>query len=414
MQQGSVSLAILAGGRSRRMGQDKAFAEFGRGTLIEWLRDRFAGLFPHTFIVAKDAARFRGLGLPVVADALPALSPTVGVYTAVLASPTSRTLCLGCDIPFVTPAVLKVLAERSEGHEALVPRDGSGLQPMCAVYGKATLDALERMLDADERRIDLIFERVATEYLDVAGLGLGDPAQLFLNVNTQAELAAARLSAEGMALTGLAGVEPRSGTVPGTARPALPVLAPRVEEFLARVALPTASFVGKKKSGKTTALAGVIAELTRRGRRVAAMKHDMHGFAIDVPGTDSHRLREAGAVVTVISSPEDVAIMSAVGEDLPLSGLVARLREPIDIVLTEGFMRQPAPKFEISRAERSTTLIAPPDELLGIMADQGFPGHSAPRFALDDYGAVADVLDSFIAGWRTARRPAADPGRNDG
>jgi molybdopterin-guanine dinucleotide biosynthesis protein B len=126
----------------------------------------------------------------------------------------------------------------------------------------------------------------------------------------------------------------------------------------------------------------------------------MHGFSIDLPGTDSYRLREAGADVTVVSSPADVAIMSTVGEDLPLTGLVARIREPIDIVLTEGFMRQPAPKFEISRAERSTTLIAPPDEVLGVIADQPFPDHPAPQYEIDDYAAVADAIDALISRWR--------------
>jgi molybdopterin-guanine dinucleotide biosynthesis protein MobB len=406
MEQGSVSLAILAGGRSRRMGQDKAFAEFGGGTLIEWVLDRVAGLFPHAFIVAKEVSRYRDLGLPVVADALPASSPTVGVYSAVLAAPTDRTLCLGCDLPFVTPEVLIALAERSAGHEALVPCDGGWLQPLCAVYSRATLGALEEMLTADERRIDLIFERVATEYVDVAELGLGDSGRLFLNVNTQAELAAAREIADRGAAAAAAAAatgQVRDGCAAPDGAAAPRPLAPRVEEFMATVALPTVSFVGKKKSGKTTALAGVIAELAGRGRRVAAVKHDMHGFSIDMPGTDSHRLREAGADVTVVSSPEDVAIMSAVGEDLPLASLVARIREPIDIVLTEGFMRQPAPKFEISRAERSATLIAPPDEVLGVIADQPFRGHPAPQYAIDDYAAVADAIDILSRRWRVTR-----------
>ncbi len=67
--------------------------------------------------------------------------------------------------------------------------------------------------------------------------------------------------------------------------------------------LPIVSFIGKKKSGKTTVVLGVIEELRSRGYRVAVIKHDTHGFEVDVPGTDSYRFRELGAEVVGISSP---------------------------------------------------------------------------------------------------------------
>jgi len=391
-----VALALLAGGRSRRMGRDKARADFAGTTLIEWLLERVAPAFPYVFLVAKDVARFRDLGVPVVADARAVESPTVGVYTAVAASPSPRTLCLGCDIPFVTTALLLELAQRPDSFDAVVPRDDAGLQPLCAVYNRRTLAVLEQMLDADERRIDLIFERVHTEYLDVADGRFGDPRELFLNVNTPSDLEVARR---------LAAHTPRDTVAPGevgetqlSAR-----LAPDVLDFIDRTLLPTVSIMGKKKSGKTTVLVGVIEELARRGRRVAVLKHDMHGFQLDVAGTDTDRLRRAGAVVTAISSPFEVAVMSAVGEDLPLLSLVERIHEPVDLVLTEGFARQPAPKIEVSRAARSGSLISRPDQLLGIVADQPFPDYPVPQFGLDHYAAVADLLEGFLEQSRRRR-----------
>jgi molybdopterin-guanine dinucleotide biosynthesis protein B len=155
--------------------------------------------------------------------------------------------------------------------------------------------------------------------------------------------------------------------------------------------------MGKKKSGKTTVLVGIIEELTRRGRRVAAIKHDMHGFHLDIAGTDTDRLRRAGAVVTAISSPFDLAVMSAVGEDLPLLSLVERIHEPVDLVLTEGFALQAAPKIEVSRAARSNSLIAPAGELLGIVSDQRFPDYAVPQLGLDDFSGAADLLEAFLS-----------------
>ncbi len=395
-----MAVALLAGGRSRRMGHDKALAAFAGATLIEWSLERLAPAFPFVFVVAKDVARFRDLGVPVVADARAAESPTVGVYTAVAASPSSRTLCLSCDIPFVTTALLEELARRPSSFDAVVPRDGSGLQPLCAVYGRRTLAALEQMLDADERRIDRVFERVRTDYVDVADGRFGDPRELFFNVNTPADLEAARRRAERLA--------PGRPAAPGASPPAAH-LAPSVLDFLSRAPLPTVSIMGKKKSGKTTVLVGVIEELSRRGRRVAAVKHDMHGFELDVAGTDTDRLRRAGAVVTAISSPFEVAVMSAVGADLPLLSLVERIREPVDLVLAEGFARQPAPKIEVSRAARSGSLIGRPDELLGIVSDQRFPDYPVPQLRLDDFSGVADLLEGLLPTLRG--RPAAPDAR---
>ena len=74
-----VSLALLAGGLSTRMGEDKAFALLKDGTLLEWMRDRLAPLFPHVFVVTRDPSRFHDLGLPVVNDALPEIGSAVGV-----------------------------------------------------------------------------------------------------------------------------------------------------------------------------------------------------------------------------------------------------------------------------------------------------------------------------------------------
>lgn len=423
-----VSLAILAGGRSRRMGYDKAFAPFADSTLIEWLRDRLCPGFSHCFIVAKDVARFRGLGLPVVSDARPVDSPTVGVYTAVAASPTPRVLCLSCDSPFVTLQLLQRLAEGSPGYDAYVARDQTGVQPLCAVYGPETLAALERMLDDDERRLDLLLDYVHTGYLDVRAAGLGDPDELFTNVNTPQDLERAqqRLTAEaGGQSTGPSS----SGAASDTAHPAIagaPAagvapdtrgdgassshLASPILQFAAQVPLPTVSIVGKKQSGKTTVLVGVIRELTHRGRRVAAFKHDRHGFAVDVPGSDTHTLREAGATVTAIASPTDVAIMSHLGDELPLGALVARVREPVDIVLTEGWASGPAPKLEVSRQARSERLICAPQDLLAIVTDQPFPDYAVPQLSLDAYAAIADLLERWMARQRALHgaRTAAD------
>jgi molybdopterin-guanine dinucleotide biosynthesis protein MobB len=126
------------------------------------------------------------------------------------------------------------------------------------------------------------------------------------------------------------------------------------------------------------------------------MKHDVHGFDVDVPGTDSYRLREAGAAVTGISSPEKYVWIANTDEERELPQLLRQLPEKVDLVITEGFKRQPAPKVEVSRRERSTELICPAGELIGIVSDQRFPDYAVDQLAMTDFPGIADLVMSRI------------------
>jgi molybdopterin-guanine dinucleotide biosynthesis protein len=374
-----VSLALLAGGLSTRMGEDKALAPFQDGTLLEWMRDLTASLFPHVFVVTRDPSRFHGLGIPAINDALPEGGSAVGVYTAVLASPTERVICLACDMPFVTPRLLWELADRSAEFDVFVPRHGGYLQPLCAVYSKRTLDAYREFIASGGRRIFDIYPDLRTGYLDMDDGRHGDPDKLFVNMNTPADLEAARRALQ----------EKDEGGWRAA-------LQPRIQAFMDACPLPVVSFIGKKKSGKTTVVLGVIEELRSRGYRVAVIKHDTHGFEVDVPGTDSYRFREMGAEVVGISSPDKYVWVAGCEREHPLGELALQIREPVDLIITEGFKRQDAPKIEVSRRVRSTELVSTPDELIGITSDQEFPDYPVPQFALDDFRGLADLIERRI------------------
>lgn len=373
-----VSLALLAGGRSVRMGEDKIFADFDGRPLVEWVRDRLAPAFSHTFIVAREVSRFQHLGLPVVNDALPESGSAVGIYSAVLAAPTERVICVACDMPFVTPQFLRTLAERSVGYDAFVPRHSGFMQPLSAVYGKGTLEPFLDFIMSGRRRIFDIYPGMNTGYLDMDGGEFGDPERLFMNTNTPEEMAAARA---------------RVAEEGGGWRAALQ---PRIRAFMDASPLPVVSFIGKKKSGKTTVLLGVIAELRSRGYKIAVLKHDTHGFDIDIPGTDSYRFKELGTEVVGVSSPWTYVWQVRAAEEPTLGELIRQIREPVDLVITEGFKQQDAPKIEVSRSGRSNTLVSTPDELIGITSDQRFPDYPVPQLDLDDFKGLADLVEQRI------------------
>jgi len=161
-------------------------------------------------------------------------------------------------------------------------------------------------------------------------------------------------------------------------------------------AVPVVSVVGRSNVGKTTFLEKLIAELKRRGYRVATVKHDVHGFEIDRPGKDTWRHAQAGSDLVVIASRGRLAMIARTDGEMALDDIVARLPLGVDIVLTEGYKRGDKPKIEVSRAACGRELLSGEEELLAVVTDQPFAGLRVPQYGLDDAAGVADQLESLL------------------
>ncbi|OGP96349.1 MAG: molybdopterin-guanine dinucleotide biosynthesis protein B [Deltaproteobacteria bacterium RBG_16_47_11] len=157
--------------------------------------------------------------------------------------------------------------------------------------------------------------------------------------------------------------------------------------------IPIISIVGKSDSGKTTFIEKLLPELTRRGYRVATVKHDVHGFEVDREGKDSWRHKQAGAHTTVISSPQKVALIRDVEQDLSLAELREKLIQDVDLILSEGYKKDVQPKIEIFRMEKHTELLCTQeDNLVAIVSDKEF-NVGVSCFFLDDVKGVADFIE---------------------
>ena len=115
--------------------------------------------------------------------------------------------------------------------------------------------------------------------------------------------------------------------------------------------IPIVSIVGKSNSGKTTLIEKLLPELIKQGYRVATVKHDVHGFEVDKEGKDSWRHRQAGAYCTIISSPEQIAVIKTTDHDATLEEIRDRFIDELDIIISEGYKTDSAPKIEVFRKE---------------------------------------------------------------
>jgi molybdopterin-guanine dinucleotide biosynthesis protein B len=159
---------------------------------------------------------------------------------------------------------------------------------------------------------------------------------------------------------------------------------------------PIISFVGSSGSGKTTLLERLIPELTRLGFKVGTIKHDVHGFEMDKPGKDSWRHKQAGAAVSMISSPVQIGMVMDVDHDHHPDEL-SSLLSGVDIILTEGYKRKGRAKVEIFRPNgRGEKPLCMNDEYLIALVTDTNIDLDVPRFSLNDIKGLADFLITHL------------------
>ena len=152
-------------------------------------------------------------------------------------------------------------------------------------------------------------------------------------------------------------------------------------------------FAGYSGSGKTTLIERLIPLFTERGIRVSLIKHAHHTFDVDHPGKDSHRHRQAGCTEVLITSSRRWALMHELrgAPEPPLNEHVKRM-SPCDLLLVEGFKREPIPKLEVYRAEVGEPLIHPHDQNIVAIASDARLDTRLPQFDLNAPAEIADFV----------------------
>jgi molybdopterin-guanine dinucleotide biosynthesis protein A len=181
------TLLILAGGRSRRMGRDKAQLPAGDGTLIDHLARRLAPVVDET-LVAGGPESARLAGARRIDDRYQGLGPLAGIHAGLLEARFSRVWVVACDLPDVEPALGELLRGYAAGVDAAVPRLGDDSEGVCAVYDRSLAPRIETFLQTGERRVQDFLGRIAVRYVTPAELRRVDPElRSFRNINTPAD-----------------------------------------------------------------------------------------------------------------------------------------------------------------------------------------------------------------------------------
>jgi molybdopterin-guanine dinucleotide biosynthesis protein A len=175
---------VVAGGRSTRMGRDKALLPWASATLLDHAVARLRATCREVRILCGPAPRYEDRGLPVHADHVAGAGPLAGLLTALEAATGRDVLLLGVDLPFVPIALLRALGSAAPEWDVVAPALASGPEPLCAVYGPGVTRVVRERLDAGDRKMTAFWPAVRVRTMGEPELvPFGDPQAMFRNLN---------------------------------------------------------------------------------------------------------------------------------------------------------------------------------------------------------------------------------------
>ncbi len=188
-----VSCIVLAGGKGKRLGTDKAFLSIGGRVLIEGIVEKMAQIGDEVIIVTNSPQRYDHLEARLVGDIAPGKGALGGIYSGLRAAHSDHSLVVACDMPFLDLRLLRYMILLSSGQDVVIPRVGGLTEPLHAIYSKQCLQPIERLLAAGGLKIIDFFPEVRVRYVEEHEIKLFDPQCLsFFNINTPADLEKAR------------------------------------------------------------------------------------------------------------------------------------------------------------------------------------------------------------------------------
>ncbi|MCX8006676.1 MAG: formate dehydrogenase accessory sulfurtransferase FdhD [Coriobacteriia bacterium] len=195
-----ATAAVLAGGRSMRMGVDKTLLLVDGEPLISRVAEAAAAVCERVAVVTNRPEALADAGLPagveVWIDEVAYQGPLGGLATALKNAPDEWVLALAADMPWLNPEVVRALWDAREGAQVVVPRTEKGVEPLLALYHRDCLPHARRVLETGRRRLVAMFPALAVREVDAETLRAVDPGLLsFVNVNTPEDLAEVRESA---------------------------------------------------------------------------------------------------------------------------------------------------------------------------------------------------------------------------
>lgn len=185
-----VTGIILAGGLSKRYGQNKAFLEIGGIRLIDRIKEEMENIFKRLILIANEKKSFEYLGIPIIEDLIKGLGPIGGIYTGLMNISDQAGFFVACDMPFINKRLIRYMLDIKDNHEAVVPLVANEVEPLHAIYSKSCLKPIRNLIDSKYYRVRYFYNQISVRYVKEDEIRkFGSPSKAFLNINTPDEFA---------------------------------------------------------------------------------------------------------------------------------------------------------------------------------------------------------------------------------
>lgn len=300
----SYSVGILAGGRSTRMGKNKALLEYESGTFIGRIINEFHG--KDIIISSSGQKEYEDLPVKIVKDEYEDIGPLEGIRQILKASDKDYVFICACDMPFITSKIADYISEFiSSDYDCYVITDEKRIHPLCAIYSKRILPVIEKLIANGDYKLRLILENTRTKYISLENTVFGK--KIVRNVNTK-------------------------------------------DEYIELKYPVIFAVSGYKDSGKTWLITELINEFIKDGLTAGVVKHDGHDSIAESEGTDTYKYAEAGAKATAVYS-DSKYVISGKGQIDP-DKLISHMKDmdnPPQIIILEGFKSSSYPKIVLGK-----------------------------------------------------------------
>jgi molybdopterin-guanine dinucleotide biosynthesis protein A len=186
-----VSAILLAGGKSSRLGTDKAKVKLdGESVMIQAIAEKLSGL-SEDIVVSTNGRRYEDITIPVrwAIDVRPGAGSLMGLYSGLLAAKHDYAIAVACDMPFINIELLKYMISLPRDYDALLPKIGEQTEQLHSIYSKNCLPKMEKYLNSGHLKITSFMDEIDVKYVDEDIINKYDPRHLsFFNVNTAKQL----------------------------------------------------------------------------------------------------------------------------------------------------------------------------------------------------------------------------------
>lgn len=183
-----VTCAILAGGKSTRMGRDKATLKARDKSLIQQVYEKVQYIFKDIVVVSNHHDRFYGIEVPVIRDILPIQSTIVGIASALISANTSYVFVLACDMPFVSVQSIDHVLKEVHGEDIVIPSTEKGHEPLHAVYNRSCISTMLTHIGRQRLKITDLFPYFSVKKVEEHPAFINKGVSVFTNINIEEDL----------------------------------------------------------------------------------------------------------------------------------------------------------------------------------------------------------------------------------